>query len=78
MEDSESDESLYASEPEERRGVGMAGEITGVVATSSSSNGSVSSDTAIGELEAETIGDAGVVAGDVTSSICESNCGIVG
>ena len=56
----------------------MAGEITGVLATSSSSNGSVSSDAAIGELEAGTAGDAGAVAGDVTSSICESNCGKVG
>ena len=78
MEDSESDESLSVSEPEERRGVGMAGEITGVAATSSSSNGSVSSDTAIGELEVGIIGDAGTVAGEVTSSICESNCGTVG
>ena len=78
MEDSESDESLSVSGSEARRGVGTAGEITGVAATSSSSNGSVSSDTAIGELGVGVISDASMVAGDVTSSICESNCGTVG
>ena len=78
LDDSELDESFPASEAEERRGVGIAGEITGVQATSSSSNGSVSSDSVIGELEGGVISDASTVAGDMTSSICESNCGIVG
>ena len=63
MEDSESDESLSASEPEERRGVGMAGEITGVAATSSSSKGSVSPDVAIGDAGFGSTGDAGTVGG---------------
>jgi hypothetical protein len=78
LDDSESDVSFPASEAEERRGVGIAGEITGVLATSSSSNGSVSSDSALGELEGGVISDASTAAGDMTSSSCESYGGIVG
>lgn len=73
MEDSDSEESLSASEPDERSGVGMASEITVVATTSSSSNGSVSSDTAIGEIEVGTIGDAGAEVGNMAPLVSESD-----
>ena len=51
----------------------MAGEISGVVAVSPSSKGSVSWDTDIGEMGAGTVGNAGVVVGSMVLSASTSD-----